>query len=131
MNNAVETVIRETAAASNEGRIHFAQVVGALLEAGVESYSVDYRAHRMTYYVPTGETLTLDAPASEVEVAQNFSTEAIKAAILGAQRGEVMYPEFKRLSLSAGCIGYIVWLKGRHVIYFGRHGETHVEQFPN
>jgi hypothetical protein len=42
-----------------------------------------------------------------------------------------MYPEFKRLSEQAGCIGYIVWITGRHVTYFGRNGETHVERFPD
>ena len=42
-----------------------------------------------------------------------------------------MYPEFKRLSMQAGCIGYWVWIAGRHVTYYGRKGETHVEHFPN
>jgi hypothetical protein len=41
-----------------------------------------------------------------------------------------MYPEFLRLSRAAGCVGYVVWLAGRHVTYFGRRGETHVEHFP-
>lgn len=131
MDSAVASVVRDTAAASNEGRMHFGQVVGALLEAGIESYSVDYRARRTTYYVPTGETLTVDHPGMDVAIGQDFSAEGIKAAILGAQRGELMYPQFKHLSQLAGCIGYTVWLTGRHVSYFGRHGEVHIEPFPN
>ena len=54
-----------------------------------------------------------------------------RAAILGAQQGKVMYPEFKQLSQQAGCIGYTVWITGRHVTYYGRKGETHVERFPS
>ena len=43
----------------------------------------------------------------------------------------VMYPEFMRLSRAAGCVGYVTWLAGRRVAYFGRRGETHVERFPD
>jgi hypothetical protein len=28
-------------------------------------------------------------------------------------------------------MGYVVWLAGRHVTYFGRRGATHVERFPS
>jgi uncharacterized protein YbcV (DUF1398 family) len=131
MEQSKESIIRATLSASNDGRIHFGQIVENLIGAGVESYNVDYRAHRVTYYQPCGETLTLDLGVSEVDIAMDFSATAIKQAILGAQRGEVMYPEFKKLSQAAGCIGYTVWISGRHVSYYGRNGETHVEQFPN
>ena len=131
MEKTVEAVIRETFNSSSDGRIHFGRVVGNLLEVGVESYNVDYRACRATYYIPCGETLTLDMEAPEVGIASDFSAADIKAAILGAQRGDVLYPEFKKRSQAGGCIGYTVWLTGRHVTYYGRNGETHVEIFPN
>ena len=131
MEHAIESAIRETLNASNEGRIHFGQVVGNLLNAGVESYAVDYRAGRATYYMPCGETLTLELGLPINEIAAEFSGAGIKEAILGAQRGEVMYPQFKQLSQAAGCVGYTVWLSGRHVTYYGRKGETHVEHFPS
>lgn len=51
------------------------------------------------------------------------SEEALKSAIRGAQRGVVAYPEFKRLSRQAGCVGYVAWLAGRKVTYFGRRGK--------
>jgi len=130
MNQSIESVIRETFNSSNDGRIHFGQVVSALLSVGVESYSVDYRAGRTTYYMPSGETLTLEMETKKVEIASDFSATRIKSAILGAQRGEVMYPEFKKLSQAGGCVAYTVWLTGRHVTYYGRNGETHVEDFP-
>ena len=67
----------------------------------------------------------------QVGIAKAFDGDAVRAAILGAQQGRVMYPEFKHLSQRAGCIGYTVWIAGRHVTYLGRRGETHVENFPS
>lgn len=68
---------------------------------------------------------------SEQVISDEFSAASVQEAIRGAQQGKVMYPEFKKLSMQAGCIGYTVWIVGRHVTYFGRKGETHVEHFPN
>lgn len=131
MKQAIKSVIRETLDASNEGSIHFGQVIGNLVKAGVESYLVDYRCGRVVYYMPCGETLTLELDIPKSDIAAEFSASGIKTAILGAQCGEIMYPEFKRISQEAGCIGYTVWITGKHVTYFGRKGETHVEYFPN
>lgn len=127
----IETVIRQTAEASAAGRIHFGQVLGQLMSAGVESYVADYRAQRTVYYLPNGQTLDLPLDMSEAGLADDFDARALQAAIHGAQRGEVKYAEFKRLSCAAGCTGYTVWIAGRHVTYFGRRGETHIEKFPD
>lgn len=129
--HAKEAVIHQTFQASQAGTIHFGQVIGALIEVGVESYFVDYRTRQITYYFPSDETLSLTYESSNDTIGESFSQADVKTAILEAQRGEVMYPEFKRLSQAAGCIGYFVWIKGRHVSYLGRHGETHIEHFPN
>ncbi|MGG5872250.1 hypothetical protein [Pseudomonas peli] len=131
MSNAIESIIQITFSRSNEGSIHFGQVVEALLAAGVESYWVDYRACRATYYLPSGQTHSLGMDAPEAGIDRPFSAPAIQAAIRAAQQGEVLYPEFKRRSQAAGCIGYMAWLQGRHVSYFGRNGETHIERFPD
>ncbi|MFD0913458.1 DUF1398 family protein [Methylophilus luteus] len=130
MNQAAETVIRQTLEASDQGRIHFGQVIQHLTSAGVESYAVDYRGGRIAYYMPSGETLALPLEVPDKQIAPEFSAVGIKNAIAGAQRGEVMYPEFKRLSQESGCIGYTVWLTGKHVTYYGRKGEMHIERFP-
>lgn len=130
MQDHTKSVIQETLAASNEGLIHFGQVIEKLVSVNVESYSVDYRTGRVTYYLPCGETHTIEQKDATAHIPSEFSTADVKAAILGAQRGEVMYPQFKKLSQAAGCIGYTVWIAGRHVSYFGRKGETHIEKFP-
>lgn len=124
-------VIQQTFTASNNGAIHFGQVIGQLASVGVEAYQVDYRAGRATYYLPSGDTIDLDFARPEHGIAEVFSVEALRAAISGAQQGQVMYPEFKRLSQQAGCIGYTVWIAGRHVSYVGRRGEVHIERFPD
>jgi uncharacterized protein YbcV (DUF1398 family) len=131
MDQATKDLIQNCARASNDGTAHFGQIVQALSGAGVESYYADYRARSTTYYMPDGQTYAIELPLSGEAIAQTFDADALRAAIRSAQSGAVMYPEFKILSQKAGCVGYIVWLAGRHVAYLGRRGETHVERFPD
>ena len=131
MQDSTQHAIRSTFEASNAGRIHFGQVIGQLVEAGVESYHVDYRSGRATWFLPDGDTLTLSFSQPAEGIANAFDGDAVRAAILGAQQGLVMYPEFKTFTQRAGCAGYTVWIAGRHVTYFGRRGETHIERFPD
>ena len=131
MNEATLSTIRSTFEASNLGTIHFGQVIGQLVSAGVESYHVDYRSGRTTYYLPDGSTVDFTFERPRHGIGDAFDGDAVRAAIKGAQQGSVMYPEFKTLSQRAGCAAYTVWIAGRHVVYLGRHGETHVERFPD
>jgi uncharacterized protein YbcV (DUF1398 family) len=131
MNPATRSVIQAAFDASNQGSIHFGEAIEQLMSVQVESYQVDYRACRNTYFLPGGETLDLGFEKPENGIAETFDGDAVRSAILGAQQGKVMYPEFKKLSQAAGCIGYTVWIAGRHVAYYGRNGETHVERFPD
>ena len=131
MNESTRATIQATFDASNQGSIHFGQVIGQLVDAGVESYHVDYRSGRTTYYLPDGATVNFRFETPQSGIADAFDGDAVRAAILGAQQGRVMYPEFKKLSQQAGCVGYTVWIAGRHVVYLGRRGESHVERFPD
>jgi len=131
MNTTTRATIQSTFDASNQGTIHFGQVIGQLIGAGVESYHVDYRSGRSTYYLPDGSTVDFSFEHPQRGIADVFDVDAVRAAILGAQQGRVMYPEFKELSQRAGCVGYTVWIAGRHVVYLGRRGESHVERFPD
>ena len=130
MNENTRRVIQSTFEASNQGSIHFAEVIAQLMGVQVESYHVDYRSGRATYFLPDGATLDCGFDKPQQTIAEAFNGDAVRAAILGAQQGRVMYPEFKILSQRAGCIGYTVWIAGRHVSYLGRKGETHIERFP-
>jgi uncharacterized protein YbcV (DUF1398 family) len=131
MNEATRTTVRSTFEASNQGAIHFGQVIDQLVSAGVESYHVDYRSGRTTYYLPDGSTADFSFERPQHNIADAFDADAVRAAILCAQQGRVMYPEFKKLSQRAGCVAYTVWIAGRHVVYLGRRGEAHIERFPD
>lgn len=124
-------VIETCAQASHAGTMHFGQVVAALAGAGVPAYHADFRARSTTYYLPNDNSHTVALSTPDLPIGDAFDAAAIKAAIAGAQRGEVQYPQFMRLAMAAGCVGYIVWIAGRHVSYFGRRGEVHIEHFPS
>ena len=131
MNEQVRDAILTTFTASAEGRMHFDEVIAQLMALAVESYQVDYRSGRATYFLPDGDTLDLAFERPERAIPEAFDGDAVRAAIRGAQAGKVLYPEFKQLTQQAGCIGYTVWISGRHVAYMGRRGEVHIERFPD
>ena len=130
MNDATRQTIERCARSSKDGSAHFPDIVAALAGVDVESYFADYRADVTTYYLPDGSTHAVALVPPDVAIADAFDAAGVQQAIRGAQSGRVMYPEFLRLSRAAGCVGYVTWIAGRHVSYFGRRGETHVERFP-
>jgi uncharacterized protein YbcV (DUF1398 family) len=122
--------IHETAIATQQGKMTFPQVVQALLTAGVESYLVDFAAGQKTHYLEDGTTVTMPMILKPGPIAPEFDGGALVAAIRGAQADTVRYPEFVKRSTTAGVIGYWAFLTGKRVIYFGRKGEQHIEEFP-
>jgi uncharacterized protein YbcV (DUF1398 family) len=130
MNDTTRQTIERCAQSSKDGSARFPDIVAALAGVGVESYFADYRANVTTYYLPGGATHAVPLAPPGVAIADAFDAAGVQQAIRGAQSGRVMYPEFLRLSRGAGCVGYVTWIAGRHVSYFGRRGETHVEPFP-
>ena len=123
-------VIHELAAATQQGKATFPQVVKGLLEVGVESYLVDFAARRKNHYLADGSTESVDMILEPGPIAAEFDDAALVAAIRGAQADTVRYPEFVKRATSAGVIGYWAFLTGKRVIYFGRKGEQHIEEFP-
>ncbi len=122
--------MHEVTIETEEGRMTFPQVVGRLLEVGVESYLVDFAAARKTHYLASGETHVETMILKKEPIAEEFSGEGIVAAIRGAQADTVRYPEFVKQATAAGVIGYWAFLTGKKVVYFGRKGEMHIEEFP-
>jgi len=123
-------VIHELAIATQQGKMTFPNVVRGLLEAGVESYLVDFATKQMIHYLTDGSTHTVPMILDPDPIATNFEVAALVAAIRGAQADTVRYPEFVKRSTAAGVIGYWAFLTGKRVIYFGRKGEQHIEEFP-
>lgn len=131
MEYSAKAAIERCAQASYAGTMNFAANVALLTATGVESYHADYRTLGTTYYMPYGSTATIPLRAPDVMIPKAFDVAALQAAIRAAQRDELKYPDFLARSMAAGCVGYIVWIGGRHVTYFGRQGEIHVEPFPS
>lgn len=119
-----------SAAATNT--MNFPQIVGALIEAGFESYAVDFRRAVTVYYRPDGDSLELPSLLRHSSVGAGFDAETVQAAIRQAQQGgpDYSYAGFCDTVTAAGCAGYLVSFPGRRAVYFGRTGETHVEHFP-
>lgn len=127
----ITTEIDDLTHRSHTGLLGFGDYVTHLVALGVESYHVDYLRRASTYHLSSGETHEVShhhVPAGAV--AEAWSADRVHEAVRGAQRGEVLYPQFVALTRAAGCVGYSVWIAGRHVRYFGRRGETLVEPFP-
>lgn len=122
--------IHEVAIATQQGKMTFPQVVKELLEVGVESYLVDFAAAQKTHYLVDGTTHTVPMILEPGPIAGVFDGAGLVAAIRGAQADTVRYPEFVKRSTAAGVIGYWAFLTGKRVIYFGRKGEQHIEEFP-
>ncbi|MXO73115.1 DUF1398 domain-containing protein [Alteraurantiacibacter buctensis] len=118
-------------AAAHDGSMAFPQIIGRLRAAEFEGYLVDYRAASQTFYLPSGEALTMPLDAYPGEVVATFDQEEIRRAIEWAQSGDPAYsfPAFSTRVKMAGCAGYIASFSGARVLYFGRTGDCHIEHF--
>jgi len=131
MDTETRQLIDACVAASFAGTRGFGDIVGSLVAQGIESYRVDYREATTTYFDATTDPYVVAIAIPPVAIADAFDPDSLVAAIRGSQAGQVKYPEFLDRSMRAGCVGYVVWIAGRHVVYFGRRGEQHVERFPS
>lgn len=123
--------IRELAKATLDGSMPFPQIVGKLIENGVEYYHVDYAAGSFTFYSAAGAAVT--APLSFEglpPIAEDFHAAALKAAIIDSQQHGQKFRAFCERAIRAGVQGYFAFLRGQRVTYFGRQGDQHVEWFP-
>jgi uncharacterized protein YbcV (DUF1398 family) len=123
-------VMRKTLEGSEAGNLRFPEVVGALMEVGVESYHADLISGVDTFYMPNGDTHTEKMTLAPARVAEEFSETALVSAIRAAQADEIRYPEFLKRTMAAGTVAYRVFLTGRRAVYVGRKGEIHIEEFP-
>lgn len=123
-------VIEETLRETEAGRKTFPECVSSLLEVGVESYLVNFARMEKSTYGLNGEThmQTMSLPASPI--AETFATDTLIFALRAAQRDEIRYPEFVKRAKAAGVEAYWAFLTGKRVVYLGRKGEVHVEEFP-
>ena len=126
--NAVQSCLRGV----ENDTMTFPEIVQTLTRQGFESYAIDFRRGRATYYLPDGQSVEYPTHAA-ISVAENFDAGAIQAAIREAQQlvPGYTYNGFCRKVAKAGCAGYVVSFAGRRAVYMGRTAETHVEHFPS
>jgi uncharacterized protein YbcV (DUF1398 family) len=132
--DAERTLIADTCLhAAHDGNLSFPEIVGRLIAAGFEGYTVDYRRNTQTFYLPDGDSLVLDIPQPSVPVTAGFDTGEMERLVRWAQANpaDYSYAAFSEKAKAAGCAGYLVSFIGRRVVYFGRTAETHVERFPS
>lgn len=129
--NAEQTqTIQDCSRGALTGEVAFPDIVRRLATIGVERYHADYSRQEITYYMADGDSLVVDIAHPAHAIAMEFSPTAVEAAVRQSQRGEHSYLDFVRKTQAAGCVGYIVQITGRRVLYFGRNGECHVEHMP-
>jgi len=132
MNDQQKEIARLCKQGAEENTMTFPQIVKQLMQAGFERYSVDFCKATASYYLPCGESITIDAPCEETPIPEMFDAATIQAAIKEAQMNVpgYSYMGFRKKVMAAGCVGYIVSFIGKRAVYFGRTAETHVEHFP-
>ena len=124
-------VVAEAAHATLDGSMAFAEIVGRLIETGVEYYHVDYVALQKTFYSATGEMIKTPITYENLpNIAAEFDVDALKAAILDSQQNGQHYKDFTKRVMTAGVQGYMAFLRGKRVMYWGRGGDSHTEWFP-
>jgi uncharacterized protein YbcV (DUF1398 family) len=124
-------VVAEAARATLDGSIPFPEVVRRLIETGVEYYHVDYVALQITYYSAAGEVIKTPINYEGLpSIAADFVLAALRATILDSQQNGQHYKDFTKRAMSAGVQGYIAFLRGKRVTYWGRGGDNHTEWFP-
>jgi uncharacterized protein YbcV (DUF1398 family) len=130
MDIEIKRVMQEASRVSDEGGRSFPEIIGSLMAAGVERYHQDLRRSERTYYLPDGTSEVVGNDAVPVAPPVIFSAGGVEAAVRAAQAGAINYKEFCRRAMEAGCVGYVVSIVGKRVVYYGRTGDTHVEYFP-
>ncbi len=132
MEDARIEAARRSLAGAEGNTMTFPQIVGTLVQAGFESYMVDFRRTSAAYYTTDGDSITLPTHPADTPIAATLDAGPVRDAIREAQQlvPGYTYLGFCRKVRAAGCAGYIVSFSGRRAVYFGRDGATHVEHFP-
>lgn len=114
-----------------DGSMPFPEIVGKLVANGVEYYHVDYAAGSFTFYGTSGAVVVAPITFEKLpSISEDFDVLALKAAILDSQQHGQKFRAFCERAMRAGVQGYIAYLRGRRVSYFGRQGDQHTEWFP-
>lgn len=122
--------LKECETLAFQNKLSFREAAKRLDRANVERYCTDLVSLEKFYYTAGGQTLTVKIPLKKApKIGRLFLTDAVKSAVRDVQQGRLDYPEFLRALMRAGVVYYDVFVRGRRVIYTGRDGDFHVENF--
>lgn len=122
-------VAKECTVLSYQGKITFPEVVMMLLNAGYDAYYADLVSSTNTFYTQnTAHTINPpDHPS--YPLAETFNAPKVVSAIREIQAQKIGYPQFLKEIQAAGVFAYMIFLKGKKAIYFGKNGDQHIEEF--
>jgi uncharacterized protein YbcV (DUF1398 family) len=120
----------QCSAGSEAGHLRFPEVIGLLMQAGIERYHADLCLAEKIYYRPDGSAHRVKDTRHCAAPAATFSADGVAAAIRSVQEGALSYAGFCDAIAAAGCVGYQVFIDGGRCVYYGRDGAAHVEPFP-
>ena len=125
------TIISKLAKATQDGSIPFPEIVGRLMDEGIEYYQVDYRTLQLTFYGTVGGVVVAPLIFDNLpEVGEAFDLIGLRAAIHDSQVNGQKFHDFSVRAMSAGVQSYYAFLSGKRVMYLGRLGDQHIEWFP-
>ncbi len=111
-------------------KVSFPERIQNLSKISIERYDVDLMKLEITYYFHSGESYTERMTIENIPaLAINFDKVKVIEAIRANQQGKIDYQMFLREIIAAGTVSYTVYLDGKKVIYVGRKGESHTENF--
>ena len=122
--------INQLARATIAGNMPFHEIVGNLIDEGVDYYRVDYLCLQFTFYGAQGIVIAPLSIASLPDVAREFDRDALKSTIIDSQQHGQQFEQFSAHAMQAGVSFYYAFLTGQRVTYFGRRGDQHTEWFP-
>lgn len=125
-----KNIAEECAKLSAEEKITFSEVVQKLNEAGIEGYIANLLSSTKTFFLGA-ETYNLPISIHHPSnIPPTLDKPRVVQAIRKIQSGEIKYQQFLTDIMQAGSAFYIVFIQGKKVVYYGRHGDCHIEHFP-
>ncbi|KAK5046511.1 hypothetical protein LTR84_008314 [Exophiala bonariae] len=130
--SAIQKIFAQVHSASG---LTFPNTVSALIALGVTRYHIDYSSGIATTYKNTTkdegieiEQVKITSPPLSSRTP--WSKSGLVKAIRRVQAGETKYKEFAQECVDSGVTGYLAFLLGKNVLYYGADGDVHVEWFP-
>ena len=134
-NQETIAVLHECSERSVAGNITFPEVVGKLMEVGIESYHADLYRCEKTYYAANGDSHMESESGLDPKifnagaVARSLDPNCVKQCCARSSIRKSLSAISPRIE-SAGVANYWVYLAGKRAVYVARNGDEYVEWFP-